>query len=45
MTDAPTKTNDDDFEDTELTEEEKLLLEQALKNLKVYIEDNTEHYA
>jgi len=35
---------DEDFEDREITKEEKELLKQALENLKLYIEDNTEHY-
>lgn len=35
---------DEDFEDREITEEEKELLKQALENLKLYIEDNTELY-
>ena len=35
---------DEDFEDREITEEEKELLKQALENLKLYIEDNTEQY-
>jgi len=45
MTEEFSKETDEDFEDRELTEEEEALLKQALDNLKLYIEDNTEHYA
>lgn len=45
MTEEFSKKTEEDFEDRELTEEEEALLKQALDNLKLYIEDNTEHYA
>lgn len=45
MSDDLSKETEEDFEDRELTEEEEALLKQALDNLKLYIEDNTEHYA
>lgn len=45
MPDDLSKETEEDFGDRELTEEEEALLKQALDNLKLYIEDNTEHYA
>ena len=45
MTEEFSKETEEDFGGRELTEEEEALLKQALDNLKLYIEDNTEHYA